>query len=682
MKKGIKILIIVFLILLILICGGLAFAYFGTDLFKSDKEMFFKYLGTSNELLEVLQDDSLTAYREKQKNTPYTNNGEIKVDYTNYDALSEAQQEALQNYNITFEGTKNATNKVSQQNIKINYSDTENVDLEYFSQNDTYGIKINNILEKYLAVENNNLKQWGEALGLSAERIESLPDKIDFSSTSSEPLFTDEELETIKNTYSNVLTENLDDSMFSKETVSDDTVYKLQMNTDQLKTIVIKILETLKQDTLVKGKIQEVINQSSPSATVDLDTTIQQMIDSLNQESTSTEVTNLSITLNVQKRKLYQIILGDDKGDQISLIQNNNGIEVQTSMLEDSTGSTNTSQQSLTDTQTIGTTQTTSQSITINKEKSSDSLIYNITLNPDTSSNKTISLQLQYTGIDSLNTVAETCTYTDNYTLFELSNPYTISNSTSSSLDTPEARGYEDNLLIIRTMRQSIESKTIDELPEMTLEDLQQGFSIYSNVEISQNADGTFALTDTNTGDVYTIFNDWTMERAEETENTNDSEETATVTATYKNTKTFDANAVTTNIGEGDMLVLNGYDAEYLQNLYVQMSTRLTQLNDTQMQQIGLTGEDNPISYYLPGILPTAVMGILNSNMTSAAFGGAFLAGMGLSIYSSAYSSAYSSFDSMDTQMTDTNTYMDTYTDMNTDINSDMDSDMNMEVTQ
>lgn len=582
MKKGIKILIIVFLILLILICGGLAFAYFGTDLFKSDKEMFFKYLGTSNELLEVLQDDSLTAYREKQKNTPYTNNGEIKVDYTNYDALSEAQQEALQNYNITFEGTKNATNKVSQQNIKINYSDTENVDLEYFSQNDTYGIKINNILEKYLAVENNNLKQWGEALGLSAERIESLPDKIDFSSTSSEPLFTDEELETIKNTYSNVLTENLDDSMFSKETVSDDTVYKLQMNTDQLKTIVIKILETLKQDTLVKGKIQELINESSESSTTDLDTTIQQMIDSLNQEITSTEVTNLSVTLNVQKRKLYQIILGDDKGDQISLIQNNNGIEIQTSMLENSTGSTNTSQQSLTDTQTTGTTQTTSQSITINKEKSSDSLIYNITLNPDTSSNKTISLQLQYTGIDSLNTVAETCTYTDNYSLAELSN----------------------------------------------------------NVE------------------------------------------TSTMTATYKNTKTFDANAVTTNIGEGDMLVLNGYDAEYLQNLYMQLSTRLTQLNDTQMQRIGLTGEDNPISYYLPGILPTAVMGILNSNMTSAAFGGAFLAGMGLSIYSSAYSSAYSSFDSMDTQMTDTNTYMDTYTDMNTDINSDMDSDMNMEVTQ
>lgn len=582
MKKGIKILIIVFLILLILICGGLAFAYFGTDLFKSDKEMFFKYLGTSNELLEVLQDDSLTAYREKQKNTPYTNNGEIKVDYTNYDALSEAQQEALQNYNITFEGTKNAINKVSQQNIKINYSDTENVDLEYFSQNDTYGIKINNILEKYLAVENNNLKQWGEALGLSAETIESLPDKIDFSSTSSEPLFTDEELETIKNTYSNVLTENLDDSMFSKETVSDDTVYKLQMNTDQLKTIVIKILETLKQDTLVKGKIQELINESSESSTTDLDTTIQQMIDSLNQEITSTEVTNLSVTLNVQKRKLYQIILGDDKGDQISLIQNNNGIEIQTSMLENSTGSTNTSQQSLTDTQTTGTTQTTSQSITINKEKSSDSLIYNITLNPDTSSNKTISLQLQYTGIDSLNTVAETCTYTDNYSLAELSN----------------------------------------------------------NVE------------------------------------------TSTMTATYKNTKTFDANAVTTNIGEGDMLVLNGYDAEYLQNLYMQLSTRLTQLNDTQMQQIGLTGEDNPISYYLPGILPTAVMGILNSNMTSAAFGGAFLAGMGLSIYSSAYSSAYSSFDSMDTQMTDTNTYMDTYTDMNTDINSDMDSDMNMEVTQ
>ena len=44
-KKSTKILLIFIIILsiLILLAGG-AFAYFATDIFKSDKELFFKYI--------------------------------------------------------------------------------------------------------------------------------------------------------------------------------------------------------------------------------------------------------------------------------------------------------------------------------------------------------------------------------------------------------------------------------------------------------------------------------------------------------------------------------------------------------------------------------------------------------------------------------------------------------------
>lgn len=56
------------------------YAYFATDMFKTEKEMFFSYIGNSIE--ETEQDKKIVEYIEKKEEKPYSNNGEITFNMT------------------------------------------------------------------------------------------------------------------------------------------------------------------------------------------------------------------------------------------------------------------------------------------------------------------------------------------------------------------------------------------------------------------------------------------------------------------------------------------------------------------------------------------------------------------------------------------------------------------------
>ena len=74
--------IIIAIVLVICLGAGLAFAYFATDIFKSNKQIFSKYFSKNNEILELFNDSDLKAYAEKQKQNAYTSEGSIKTNVT------------------------------------------------------------------------------------------------------------------------------------------------------------------------------------------------------------------------------------------------------------------------------------------------------------------------------------------------------------------------------------------------------------------------------------------------------------------------------------------------------------------------------------------------------------------------------------------------------------------------
>ena len=88
MKK--KILLAILIVVILLGVGG-AYAYFATDAFKSNKELFLSYL------FDGLKDEKLEEYIKKQENESYTNNGKIEITAKGEDdRLDEAGQEKME----------------------------------------------------------------------------------------------------------------------------------------------------------------------------------------------------------------------------------------------------------------------------------------------------------------------------------------------------------------------------------------------------------------------------------------------------------------------------------------------------------------------------------------------------------------------------------------------------------
>ena len=73
-ERVIKRLILIIVILILAIAGVFAYLYFGTDLLKSEEQLFYKYFGKA---LEIENSDKLAEYINKR----LTNNYEITGKY-------------------------------------------------------------------------------------------------------------------------------------------------------------------------------------------------------------------------------------------------------------------------------------------------------------------------------------------------------------------------------------------------------------------------------------------------------------------------------------------------------------------------------------------------------------------------------------------------------------------------
>lgn len=332
MKKK---LLIVIIALLVIVAGVFTYLYFNTDFLKSNKDLFMKYISKNSGVLEILgQDEILKTYNDKEKNTPYEVNGKLvfsdSFDTSQLTNLDADAQRAIKNTSITFEGSTDKLNKYSYRNFKLNYSADDSVALEYIQLNDVYGIKLDNIKNKYIAIENNNLKDLAKKLNLGSGVIQIIPDKFELDKFDYKSIFSDEEKIALKEKYSNILLQNLTDDMFSKGKSEEGTVYTLSLNMAQTERIFKQILSELKNDELIFSKMGEVIKNNfnvNESDISDYMNNIKNRIeDYINSEnSTSSEKLNINVYVNNSKIVKTEFIFKDNK---LSLIPSDYGFNL------------------------------------------------------------------------------------------------------------------------------------------------------------------------------------------------------------------------------------------------------------------------------------------------------------------------------------------------------------------
>ena len=554
MKKRYLIMIIIAIVLVICLGVGLAFAYFATDLFKSNKQIFSKYFSKNNEILELFNDSDLKSYAEKQKQNAYTSEGSIKTNVTFPDSSQKQIADALQNCNITFNGKTDISNKYMYYNVKANYSQSQALNIQLYRNNDVYAFKIDDVLAKFLGIENNNLKELATKFGLKQEQIANIPNKIDLNEIQNLNVFTDNEISQLKDKYLKVVSDNLTDKMFSKEKNNDYSVYTLTLNFEQFKNISTKLIETLKNDELLKNKIQEFCRSKiglSEEEVNDLIESYEQAIEleyeNLTKANNSTTSTNpiidgtdsstsanssdptetnsdekVFIKVYTEKGKLAktEFSTSDDNGKFV-IVKTDNGARFE--VYSNDTDDTDTP---------------VSYNASIQKIKTNNDLKYNLTI------------------------------ANNNEQLFDLIVTYA-----------------------------GINTNQVHEISELNFE-FDTGNSVLDNIQIPN-------VNNTNTNTQIPNANNVTTTSSK-----------IKFVSTYNNTKSLGATFEKNDVKNEDIMLINSApNAQSVQSAFTQIGQQFVKVNNSKLSSIGLNNGTNPFLFYIPSIVPVgATMIIPNYN--------------------------------------------------------------------
>lgn len=308
MKSGKKILVVIMVMLMLLLIAGGAFAYvyMATDILKTDGELFFKYFAQITSSEEGFIEKGIKDFNEKKNQTPYENSGELTVIAEAPEGISEAIIDKVNELKISFSGKVDSVNQKVNQNIEVDYGNDVIFPVNYRQDGNKIGLQFDELSKQFIAVRNENLKEFAQKLGI--EDVSEIPNEIDFSEKKQEIEFSEEEIEQLKQIYGTVLEQQLLDENFTSIKTEQNESYTLELSNEQVKNIIIKMLEATKQNTLIIDKINEImLAQDSEAEKIDV-SAIDDLIESINEEDVE-DIPNLKLTLVQSNKQLNQIII-------------------------------------------------------------------------------------------------------------------------------------------------------------------------------------------------------------------------------------------------------------------------------------------------------------------------------------------------------------------------------------
>ncbi len=317
--KNKKILFVVIAIVVILIIAGLlGVLYAKTDFFKSNKMLFYQYL-SKTKIIESEATDIIESVSQTISNNNYSSTGNINCSLAINDNTTNINN--IQNlFTIKYNSLENKNLNQSYKDYTITSNNQDLITLRYMKDGNVYALKADNIVTKYLAVENKNLKEFFTKLGV--ENVTNIPNSIPQINLKELLNIQPEILNNIKSTYLKVIDSKLTNNNFTKITNADETTtIELSLTEQEIMDITKLFLETLKNDDSTINIIIEKASIFGYELNIDsIKTTLQEKIDEITNKSYSTnETLKFSVTENGK----------DTIGLEITIIDNSQEINKQ-----------------------------------------------------------------------------------------------------------------------------------------------------------------------------------------------------------------------------------------------------------------------------------------------------------------------------------------------------------------
>lgn len=358
-KKRRTLVVVIIAVILLIIAVACVLLYVNTDMFKSSQTLFLKYTGKGIENLGTITQVISNEYDEQLETNPYTSNTQIKVNYIeNLGTTAESTENSINSLQLTIDGQTNKQEQYDYKDIKLLKDNNQEMRVEYIQENNNYGLRFSDLFNQFAMIENSNLKNLYKNMGYTDEEVANIPDSISINENLFNDInFSSEEIETLKEKYLNVITQNISKDNFSKLSNQNITInnqsyiadgYALTLTKEQLNNMYVNLLETLKQDEIILGKIDNLqnkintINLYQQNSTINIKdefvNSINQKIQEINQSNIGSDQTQITAyEMDGQTAKIaiktaeYEIdfdSLGNNGFLQLSLIKGENTSEI------------------------------------------------------------------------------------------------------------------------------------------------------------------------------------------------------------------------------------------------------------------------------------------------------------------------------------------------------------------
>lgn len=271
-KKSKIIIILIIIVILVIILASLGIAYFATDLFKSNKTLFAKYAGQIADENQGFIENALQQYNEKKQSNTYSDRGTFSVNASANSSTTNLDN--VNKFNVTYTGQVDTTNSKSEQNVSINYSDSVKFPVNYKKIGNKIGLQTDYVGSKYIGIESDKMEKLSlDTNTINSSEAEQTSSNVDIKEIKDgttelknilQNPFSQEDIVNIKNNIISIM-DGISDSKFSNINDSNGKGYKLVLSGDDLKNVVIQLLQKLSQDTETLDKINEYLQNQGNS---------------------------------------------------------------------------------------------------------------------------------------------------------------------------------------------------------------------------------------------------------------------------------------------------------------------------------------------------------------------------------------------------------------------------------
>lgn len=329
-RKIIKIGIIIITITAII---AIITAYINTDFLKTKEQLFWKYfILEKDKIVTVFSNKEIQEFNQNLKISSYIKEGNFSIT-SKYNLIKPI------NVDISEKGDNQQKIKNTDINLKYNDKDIGNINI---IKDDNY-ILIKNDKTKlgYIGFKNENLKQLAKKLGLA--NTEFIPNKIqeiDFFELLS---LSDDEGKHILKKYVPICrkyVKNKDYNIEKNVGGKEEKLYKVQVSNEQLKNIMINILEELENDEItleiISNKIKVMDNENEYTSIDKIKSKINEFKEKIEQLKTTDEnFLSIIIYKNANNVEKMEIIVEDGRNISIEIINENKILIKQSNNLND-----------------------------------------------------------------------------------------------------------------------------------------------------------------------------------------------------------------------------------------------------------------------------------------------------------------------------------------------------------